>query len=167
MRRCILLQVLLLGACSAAAPGAAVQEKAETGNDYFMRLSSPKDTQSFEPGATCTVTGSLLLPKSAKAPEYLRLRAFQPGREGFVIAQEDLVTLEKATKRVTLTKTGQRLYAFQAELKLPKDRGEYLLRVDCLDFREKKYSDGLVATQSLFIRIPAKAQGKEQAGERK
>jgi hypothetical protein len=170
MRRCILLQVVLLGACSAAPSPAAAQEKAEVANDYFLRIGTPKDRERYAPGANCTVVGSLLVPKAAKEVETLglRLRAYQPGRDGFVVAQEALVMLKEATNRtkVKVNATGHRLYSFQVELTLPQKPGEYLLRLDCLNIKQKE-PDGLVESRSLFLQIPARVKAKEPSGERK
>jgi hypothetical protein len=168
MRRCILLQVVLLGACSAAPSPAAAQEKAEGGNAYFMQFGTPKDKVRYGPGSDCAVAGSLLVPKAAKDVESLclRLRVYRPGRDGFVIAQEALVTLEQATTRPGVAGTGHRFYPFQVKLTLPQEPGEYLLRLDCLNIKQKE-PDSLVATQSIFLQIPARAQAKERSGERK
>jgi hypothetical protein len=160
MRRSLLGPLLLLGACSVAASGAAAQGQGERPSGPFLRLSNPTDTQCYGLGATCVITGSLQLPKSGEDASslLLRLRAFRPGRQAFVIANEAAIPLEKAATQVTKRAAGERLYVFQARLRLPQEPGEYLLRVDCLDLKRAKYPDSLVATQSLFIEIVGRAR---------
>jgi hypothetical protein len=154
MRRFILVYLLFSGLIVAAAmtPRLEAQKEAAQKN-YFMKLTSPQDMQYFWPGTTWTVRGLLQLPSPATDVRslWLRVRAFRPGQKEFVIANEFVMQLEKAL--MEKVQIGRRRYTFEAPFKLPKEKGEFLLRVDCLDFKVHKYPQSLVATQSVFIHV--------------
>jgi hypothetical protein len=165
MRRFILIHLLVSGIILAAAMAPPLEAQKGAGQkNYFMKLTSPQDTQYFWPGTTWTVRGLLQLPSPAPDVRtlWLRVRAFRPGQKEFVIANEFVIQLEKAL--LEKVQIGRLRYTFEAPFKLPKEQGEYLLRVDCLDFKVHKYPQSLVATQSVFIHVNSALKPKDATG---
>jgi hypothetical protein len=136
---------------------ADTQDRTEGRTTSYLTLSSPQDMQRFGPTATSLVIGSLQSPLAEKDANsiILRLRAFRPDKESFIIANEAVAELSRATTQVTRLATGHYRFVFKAALQLPGEPGEYLLRVDCLDRRVENYPQNLMATQSLFVRVQA------------
>jgi hypothetical protein len=101
------------------------------------------------------VIGQLQVPASARDVSSLsvRVRAYRPGQQGFVIANEAGEFLEKAKWNVRKLATGQCLYTFSVPLTLPREGGEYLLRVDCLDLKVATHPRSLVATTAVFLHV--------------
>ncbi|MBM4067899.1 MAG: hypothetical protein FJ271_03005 [Planctomycetes bacterium] len=149
MFRFVLAQFLLTSLSLMVASRAQAQVKAKEQKNFFMRVTSPDEMQRFGRGTNCFVTGLLRSPDSEEdvATYILRLRAFRPSTQGFIIASEATV---RGAKAITLKKRGneEHLYALQATVKLPGDPGEYLLRVDCFD---KEFR--VLASQSLFLQV--------------
>ena len=132
----------------AAITWAAIVVSSIQGQDHrFLKITNPDDSQIYAPEATCKVTGILHLPKSKTDIEslLLRFRVYRPRNGTFIIAQETGIRVKESPK-------GKNAHPFEATLKLPKDDGKYLLRVDCLDLTING-AKGLIATQSIFIEL--------------
>jgi len=153
MRRLLLV---ILSTAIAASPAKA-QKKEESQKIPFIRLTNPKETDRYGPGANCVVIGLLQSPFSETDVRslWLRARAYRPGKQEFIIANEAMSQVGKAAFTMKKLATGEHRCAFEVTLKLPEEQGDYLLRVDCL---ENKATTPLVATQSLFIRVQTAAK---------
>ena len=117
-------------------------------DNYFLKITSPEDMGQFATGVTTKITGLLQIPdaRTDKESLFLRFRLFVPGDKAFVIVTEAIVPVKNPLK-------GKNLLPFQQSMKLPDEPGQYLLRVDCLDFEAPTYPKSLVATSSLFIKL--------------
>jgi hypothetical protein len=115
---------------------------------YFLKITSPVDKQNYAPGVTSNITGVLRIPDSTtdKDSLLLRFRVFRPGNKTFVIEAESLEEVKNLPK-------GKPVVAFQGSLTIPKEQGQYLLRVDCLNRNVAGFPKNLVASQSLFIKV--------------
>ena len=123
--------------------------KMEAQEHNFLTITKPEEKQTFGVGADCKVTGFLHLPDPKTDIDVLlvRIRVYSPGKnQDFVIAQEKSAAIKKAP-------LGTTDYPFEATLKLPKNAGQYLLKVDCLNLKLAQYPKNLVATQSIFIEV--------------
>jgi hypothetical protein len=145
---CKCVAIVLIGL--AGAPSALAQE------GYFLRITNIVDGQTLTPGSECSISGLIELPDSPDSAKGLMVRArlFCPVKQDFVIANESLLEIGGATK-------GKRQISFKGTLRLPRSEGAYLLRVDCLDRKEKTYPKSLAATQSLFVSLTAKVKADE------
>jgi len=142
------IMATFLGVAAICVTAAQAQEK-----HVFMKITVPQDGHVYAPADMAKITGVLQLPgKSDVGSLFLRFRVFAPRTPSFVIAQETLSEVSRLPVEKALVR-------FETTLKLPEGPGSYLLRVDCLDRRVKQYPDSLVATQSLFIELRAKAEG--------
>ncbi len=133
---------------------------AQTQKSSFMRLANPQEGLRYGPGANTVVIGLMQSTYSEAEVRsfWLRLRAYRPIKQSFLIANEGGLRMDKALKSVKKLATGEHLYVFQATLKLPEELGPYLLRVDCFDSGAKN----LIASHSVFLRLvtPGKPETK-------
>jgi hypothetical protein len=90
----------------------------------------------------------LLQLPDGKKPDTLivRFRLYVPIAKDFVVAQESIAEVKKPLP-------GKNIFAFESNLAVSKEGGDYLLKVDCIDLHATKYPKSLLATQSIFIRV--------------
>lgn len=111
--------------------------------DAFVKITSPKDEQRFDPGTTIKVVGYMQVPEKRQADWLVfRFRVYRPDKKEFIIDAEDI-------SRAKGQLPGK--IPFDAKLKLPKADGPYLLKVDCLNVEPGH--EGIIASQSIFIHV--------------
>jgi len=141
----------LFGLLAAAAlvPSAKAQEVS------FLKITNPPENQVYGPKENCLVTGAMQMsgPKTKIELMLLRITVYQPRRQEFIWANQSAIEMAKAVTKSKDVIPGTVLYSFRGDVALPKEPGEYLLRVDCLDWTDDKHPRNIIATQSIFIRI--------------
>jgi hypothetical protein len=128
--------VLICAACSVSRAAA---------QDAVIKITGPKEGERYGPGANMHVIGHLQLPDKQNADLlFLRFRVYRPENRSFIIDQE-------AMSRIKAELRGR--VPFDTPLKLPNEDGVYLLRVDCLNLNVDPANEGIIASQSMFIRV--------------
>jgi hypothetical protein len=134
--------ILLLAAFLVDNPTAGMEHK-------LLRIHEPREQEQLTTTANIATNGYVLVPgfRGAHTDLSIQVRLYRPANGNFVVVQE----FEGIVQPERPGEPG--VYGFIADIKTKKARepGQYLVRVECLDKRDK--NPRLLASQMVFITV--------------